>query len=372
MRILFLVNELAMGGLEKVIVTICNELSASENVTLYSLKKDSFGYKYHDKLNIQFGTSIYTNAIKYPLETLKVIKKKKLFLKKKLNFKIIKNNINFMYFDAVVLSEADILYSNFIRSINSDIKIIGWIHSTFESYKDRYMKDSYTEFIESLKSIDTLIVLTDKDKEAFSKIHINVIKISNPNTFNVNQNKLKEEKKEKIISFVGRLDYKVKGLDYLIQVGKNIPEGWKISIAGEGRDSKKFIQEISDNKLQKKFILNGKLKEKELIEHYKKSTIFILTSRWEGFGLVIIEAMSMGLPIISFASSGPNEIIGKNNEFGIIIKNGDTKAMSKSINKMIYDKKLQRYYEIQSLKRAKDYDVKSIRSKWLRIFRKGE
>src|SRR5699024_31896 len=100
-----------------------------------------------------------------------------------------------------------------------------------------------------------------------------------------------------------------KGLDYLIEIGKVLNENWEILVAGDGADKDTFNQMIKENYLEDKIILKGSLKSEELVDLYKSGSIFISTSRWEGFGLVITEAMSFGLPIVSFNNSGPREIL---------------------------------------------------------------
>lgn len=364
-KILFMANILSLGGLEKVMVTIANALSVSENITLYSLKGDSFGYEYKDNLHILYGGNLKKNAIKHPLLTSNALFNGKLYQKKKLNFKQIEKDINFLEYNTIILSEADILYASQIKEVNPNITIIGWIHNTFESYRDTYMKDSYAQFIDSLLYVDTLIVLTKSDRAKYNEIHPNVVQIYNPLTIEGNSsNKVRIDGK-KIISFVGRLSYHNKGLDYIIELMKYIPEDWIISIAGDGPDREKLEQEIRGNELQHRMILNGVLKGDALSNHYLNSSIFILTSRWEGFGLVITEAMSNGLPVIAFDSYGPREILGENNEYGILVENGNVKKLASAVNNLIEDKEIRQLYSEKALQRAKDYQIEKIIQEWL-------
>lgn len=365
-NILFMANVLALGGLERVIVTISNDLSSIENVTLYSLKGDTFGYQYKPDLTIINGSGAVQNSLLHPIITARAYFDKRLIQKKRLNYKIIEKDLDFFNYDVVILSEADILYAKLIKKMNKKVKIIGWIHSTFESYRDVYMKDSYDEFLEGLKNIDTVIVLTDNDKKKYAKIHKNVVRISNPLTLDCGDMP-KRKKEQKVISFVGRLDYGTKGLDYLIDLGNRLTAGWKISVAGDGKDREKFEQEIASKGLQNNFIIKGSLKEEKLIEHYFLSDIFIVTSRWEGFGLVITEAMSMGLPVVAFDSQGPREIIGVGNKYGLLIENGNSEKLFDAINSLITDKNLRSYYSDQSLKRASNYQIENIIPQWLSI-----
>ncbi|MDT2472014.1 glycosyltransferase [Enterococcus avium] len=366
-NVLVLANVLTLGGLEKVIVAISNELSTIMNVTLYSLKGDKFGYEYSKKLSVIFGENTIKNAVLHPILTQKAIIGKKLIQKKTLNFKIIEKNINFFQYDTLILSEADILYAPLIKKKNNNIRIIGWVHSTFDSYKDMYFKDSYKEFLEAISFVDVVVVLSETDKKSYLKIHKNVVKINNPLTIISGKIPPNKVLNKKIVSFVGRIDYQVKGLDYLIELGNYLPFGWKISVAGDGPDRLKFEKEIFTRGLESKFIIRGPLKGKKLIDHYLSSSIFILTSRHEGFGLVITEAMSLGLPVIAFDSCGPREIMGENDEYGIIIENGNIEQFSEALNSLIIDENLRNYYVQQSLKRSSDYEMKNIISQWVSI-----
>lgn len=366
-NIIFLVNNLALGGLEKVNVSIANNISLSYNTTLYSLKADSYGYDFSNTLTYIEGKSSFINCVKHPMLTCKALYGKTLIQKKNLNLKNITTSINFKNFDSIILSEADILYAPQILEINPNIKIIGWIHSTFDSYKNKYMKDSYKEFLDSLNVVDKLIVLTNSDKKSFMKVHSNVIKINNPVTIEYEKNNLIEKKNTKIISFVGRLDYQIKGLDFLLEIAQYLPQEWKIFIAGDGPDKNRFEADIKHKNLCDKFELKGILKKNDLIQHYKQSELFILTSRWEGFGLVITEAMNFGLPVIAFDSEGPREIIGKNNEYGILVKSGNVMEFVEWINKMIEDKELRNQYSKKSLERREDYQLENIGKQWKNI-----
>lgn len=366
-KILFLANVLALGGLEKVVVTVSNSLSKFEDVTLYSLKGDTFGYEYSRGLTTIVGQSLIGNSLSHPILFVKAALGKKLFQKKTLNFQRVKNDIDFSKFSTVVLSEADILYARYIREENPEIKIIGWMHSTYESYRNTYMKDSYGAFLDCLKELNSIVVLTQADKKAYSSIHPDVIRINNPLTISSEKISLGTHPDKKTISFVGRLAYNSKGLDYLIELAAQLPREWKISVAGDGPDRVKFETEIKQKNLENRFILKGALKGPQLADHYLSSNIFVLTSRWEGFGLVITEAMSKGLPVVAFDSQGPREIIGENNEYGLLIENGNIDRFVTAVNSLILDEELRKHYVKQSLNRVSDYKIENIIPQWLSI-----
>ena len=370
---IFLVNKLSLGGLEKVSVAVSNSLSNYVNTSIYSLKGDDYGYFLSDKLTYIHGRNRVNNILKHPFTAFRAMIGGKLSDKKEFSYKITKSDVDFLKYRNIVLSEADIFYTEKIKKINPQANIIGWIHSTYESYKDIYMKDSFDLFLKNLSLLDTVVVLTESDKLSFSKLHGNVIKINNPLTIPVMGSfKYQKEVKYKKICFVGRLSYIHKGLDYLIELAKLLPSDWVVSVAGDGPDREKFIENIKKSGLEGKFEIKGMLKDRDLIEHYLTSDIFVLTSRWEGFGLVITEAMNYGLPVVAFDNDGAQEIIGTENEYGFIVPNGDVSKMFKAIEDLIFNKNKYELYSKQSLERKKFYEIESITKEWLKVLNKLE
>lgn len=367
-KILFLVNKLSLGGLEKVNVTIVNELAEHENVELYSLKGNSFGYHISSKVKYSHGKRIYWNYFRHPILTLEAIWTNNLYDKKKLNFNQIKKDLNFKNYDFVVLSEADILFANEIIKINPNIKIIGWLHSDFESYKNIYFKNCYNEFIDNLSIMYKVVVVTESDKKKYGTLVPQVFKINNPLTIKKSAD-CPLELKNKKISFVGRLEFKTKGLDYLIELSRLLPHEWVISIAGDGIDMEKFKKEIKVNEVCDRFEFKGVLKDKDLVKHYLDSDIYILTSRWEGFGLSIIEAMNFGVPVVAFDTVGSREIIGHDNQFGFLVENGDVESMAEKIKLLIDNEDLRMDYSKRSLIRSKNYSLDNIILKWRKLLK---
>lgn len=154
-----------------------------------------------------------------------------------------------------------------------------------------------------------------------------------------------------------------KGLDYLIEIAKKIEDEWKIVIAGDGPDKEKFIQMIKKNKLEQKIIVKGALENQQLIQLYLSGSIFISTSRWEGFGLVITEAMSFGLPIVSFDNSGPREIL-KGGKYGILIEKNNIQQFIDSLLILLKDIRRRKILQQKSLERIKDFNIDVISKKW--------
>lgn len=368
-KILFVLDNLDIGGLQKVNVEIANNLSENNEIELLTLRKS---VSYFDlKVNeIKLVNDIILfNKIEF-LRGYNYFSKK--ILGKGLNFfisqqaqqldKIIKEK----GVETVVLNGMSLLFVKYLKNNNPSLNIIMWIHNNSEIYLERYFKHYHELFIECLRTATTVVTLTEKDKVDFSNYSKRVMKIHNPLTI---QNSRISKLDNTIISFVGRIQIDQKGLDYLVEVASKLPNNWVISVAGDGdkKSVKKFKNSINDNyKIKNKIIVNGPLRGDELNNHFYNSSIYIMTSRWEGMPLVLAEAMSFGLPIIAFEQSGSNEVLD-NGCFGILVNQGNVDEMVDKLKHLITSKSLREEYQKKSLLRVEDFKMKNIIDQWKKI-----
>ena len=204
------------------------------------------------------------------------------------------------------------------REITEKNTLIKKIKMKYREYKAKKIIEEY----------DIFLVLTEEDKINWGRNNPKIKVINNPLTFYSNKNSSLNEKR--VIS-LGRL-HEQKGYDILIDVWKkvnNVHSDWVLEIYGEGEEREKLQNKIDEENLTNTFKLMGRTKEvyKELLN----SSIYVLSSRFEGFGMVLIEAMVCGVPIVSFdCPCGPKDIIldGKN---GYLCKFGDIDDMVKKI-----------------------------------------
>ncbi len=174
--------------------------------------------------------------------------------------------------------------------------------------------------------------------------------------------------KEKIILAVGRLDaWYVKGFDLLISAWGKIAskyEDWKLVIAGQGNDNSVSLMEnfIKQNNVEDRVVLAGFTNN--IIEWYKKSSIFVLSSRWEGFGLVLIEAMSQSCACIAADFRGrQNEIISKKDE-GILCDIDNVDSLSSSMSLLIDNQELRSKIQFNAYQRSKYYQIETVIKDW--------
>ena len=248
-----------------------------------------------------------------------------------------------------------------IKKYNSKIKIVAWQHNEFDIYVYDYNKRHINNYIAGVSRADLLVCLTEVDQSKFINLNEKSSFIYNPLT--IDNKKETSALNSNSIIFVGRLNIKQKGLDYLINLAENLKDGWQLLIAGDGPDKNKFIQMIKKSKLEDKIFLKGPLAGQELFDFYKSGSIFISTSRWEGFGLVLTEAMSFGLPIVSFDNSGPKEILN-NGEFGVLVEKDNINEFSSKLDYLIENPIQRQYYQQKSLERIKSFSMETIAEKW--------
>lgn len=210
---------------------------------------------------------------------------------------------------------------------------------------------------------DRFVVLTKNNILEWNKP--NVIAIPNPLSF---KNEEKNNLDQKRIIAVGSHSYN-KGYDLLLKIWKNIEPNfpnWKLEIFGKIDKEKTFVD------LAKKLDLkNIRFHEpvKNIKEEYLKSSILVLPSRSEGFGMVLIEAMECGVPCVAFdCPSGPGDIINDEKN-GFLIYPEDCKIFEEKLKKLMTDDELRINFGRQSKKDAQKYHPNSIVEKWDQLFK---
>ena len=168
----------------------------------------------------------------------------------------------------------------------------------------------------------------------------------------------------------GRLT-KQKGYDFLLQawarISKKYPT-WRIDIFGHGDMETTLNRMIIDYKLSDCTRINEQ--SDNIYEEYETSSIFVLSSRYEGFGLVLVEAMSCGVPCISFdCPNGPAELI-THGEDGLLVPLGDIEKLAESIEWMITHEEERLRMSNKARQKAKQYTAEVIMPQWVELFEK--
>ena len=215
-----------------------------------------------------------------------------------------------------------------------------------------------------------LVTLTEADKKDWGKhVSTDIMVIPNMVTWYPDIITPYNERPKRIIC-AGRLD-KQKGFDYLIEawalIAKKYPD-WKIDIFGHGDLKDALNKMIANRKLENQMEIHNPTDR--IYDEYMNSSIYVMSSRYEGFGLVLIEAMSCGVPCISFdCPHGPSEIIS-HGEDGIIVPLGNISELAKSIEWMITNKREREAMSIAARTNARRYQENAIMPRWIELFNK--
>lgn len=173
----------------------------------------------------------------------------------------------------------------------------------------------------------------------------------------------------KSVCALGRFDIQ-KGFDYLIDVWKFVNErhpDWKLVIHGEGVRRRPILEKmILDAGMQDVISLPGATTE--VAKRLSESSIFAFSSRAEGFGLVLVEAMSCGLPVVTFdCPIGPAEVV-LDGKCGFVVPLADIQAMADKICVLIEDEKLRNDMSKAALERSKDFELNKIMHQWVYLY----
>lgn len=370
-EITILALHLGYGGIEQYINSLSNMLIDDYDINIISTYKLSTkpAFNFNDKIKITYLMNIgpnkeeltkaikNKNIIKTIKESIKSIKI--LYLKKVLNIKAIKN-INSKY----IITTRD--YHNTLvgKYAKKGIIKIATEHNYHNNDK-KYVR----KVVSSVKNFN-YFVLVSKTLKEFYKERVKGPKcVYIPNIIDNLPDKKSNLDKNNLIS-IGRLE-KVKGFDDLIDIVRLIKKDMpniKLYLLGDGSERNNLETTIKNNNLEKNIILTGFLSKKDMAEYLQKSKLYIMTSHSESFGLVLIEAMSFGIPCIAFDSAdGAKELL--KNDVGILIENRDKEKMAKKIIELLNNQnKIKKISEI-SYNYVKNYLPKNIKNKWLDILK---
>lgn len=373
-KITILALHLGYGGIERCISSLVNNLSNDYEINIVSTYKlfDQPAFKIDDKIKIEY---LMTDLKPNKRELTKALKKLKLvtFMKEiKKSLKILKLKKELMI-DAIKTCDSDIIIST--RDIHNlwlskygkeETLKIGWEHNHHHNNK-KYIN----KIIKSVYGLDYFILVSKNLTEFYSeKLKDSKVKcVYIPNSIDYLPQMPSKLETEKLVS-VGRLS-KEKGYSDLIDIFKKVHKIYpdcKLDIIGDGPEKEILKEKIKNNKLSNYIKLHGFQKKEYINEILKNSSVYVMTSYTESFGLVLLEAFAFGIPCVAFSSAeGANEIISDNWD-GYLVKDRDQEKMVKRICELLANRNRRLVMGANGIKKAHQFDIIKTREKWIELF----
>lgn len=355
-KICFFVHNInGSGGDTKVAVSNINGILRKTDCTISVLTLEDI-VKYRKK-SYCLDSSVEVECITHQIKNLK---KEMIPLSLKIRKYFKKNQ-----FDIVVVSGMDFVPFLFLSlGVLKNTKKVSWEHMNY-NVGSKYSLLKLGRKI-SMKYFNKIIVLSDKDKENYAreiKDSDKLIRIYNPMSNFIDEVAYNSESK-RILS-CGFLELQ-KGFDIAIDIAakvlKEYPD-WIWEIWGDGSLKQELECRIKERNLSGRLILRGYADN--MMERYKDYSIFALTSRFEGFGMVLVEALQNRLPSVAFdIDAGPSEMI-ENGENGFLVNAFDVEGFANCVLKLMDDCELRKSCASNARKELYKLDSDTVVDSWI-------
>lgn len=216
-----------------------------------------------------------------------------------------------------------------------------------------------------VRRFDKFVVLTEEDRTYWGNID-NITVIPNARTFTPDH--MADMESRKVIA-VGRYTFQ-KGFDRLVEawrlVVSEFPD-WKLEIIGDGEDRNLLKSMIERYGLEDSLSLVPT--NSEIEKHYLDSSVYVMTSRYEGLPMVLLEAQAFGLPIVSFrCKCGPADVV-EDGRTGFLVAEGDVEAFAMQLKKVMADVDLRRKMSENALVASQRFAVEPVMTRWGELFK---
>lgn len=375
MKVLYAVESVNLsGGYDRVIIEKANYLSEHGFDVIITVSSHSLAKPYYpisEKVRlIDFGIDFH-QQYKHCLFIRAYIYKKLIW-----RYKNALSNLLYLERPDIVISTLG-REIDFITDINDGSVIIGESHIAKEFVRNFHLMEQRgiiyrllakywrNKVEKAVSKLSALVLLTQHDAESWKGTTKTVV-IPNFSPFYPQQPSNCENKKA---IFVGRMNEQ-KGLEYLVEtwsrVYKRHPD-WSLHIYGDGEQRELLLSLIKKAGVSDVVYVNQATKQ--IIEKYLESSIYVMTSRYEGFPMVLIEAMSCGLPVVSFNCPwGPADII-RSGEDGFLVKYLDSEEEANRICELIENPNLRKEMGVKARQNIMRYGRDNIMKKWIDLFR---
>ena len=360
------------GGIERVLTTKMNYLSDKAGYEVWVILTDGKGknpyFPLSDKIHI-----VNLDLNFEELWSLSFLKKIFVYLKKQ---RIYKKKLK----EALYEIRPDITVStlrreiNFITSIKDGSRKVGEMHVNRTNYRNFKANETNAlkkiferiwmkSLVGKLKKLDQFVVLTDEDRRNWHELD-NVTTIPNP--LNVFPTIESNQSARKVIA-AGRYCYQ-KGFDLLLRAWAIVNEkhkDWHLDIYGAGKNVE-YKNLVNTLNICQNVGINPPTDN--IYAKYADASIFVFSSRFEGFGMALLEAMATKLAVVSFACPcGPKDIISDGND-GVLVTNEDIQELADKICYLIENEEERKSMAENAKLKAMQYSVDNIMHRWIRLF----
>jgi glycosyltransferase involved in cell wall biosynthesis len=246
------------------------------------------------------------------------------------------------------------------------VTLIAREHSAYDSRADEVL----TGFREHAARLDAVVALTEADRESHARnlagLHTPVLAIPNALPWDVASEPA--ARRSPVIVAAGTL-VPNKGHRRLVEAFAPLAErqrDWRLHIYGRGPEAGALQEQIDQLGLHDRAALMGFSRQfKDVLDD---ASLFALASHYEGFGMVLVEAMSRGLPVVSFdCPTGPRHVISDGVD-GLLVPDGDIAALTAALEGLVADPERRAHMSQAALASAKAYEPRALRRRWLRLF----
>lgn len=390
MKICFVCDSIySYGGVQRVLAVIAKELSKTHDVSImtldnpYQQKEDIYLlgatrvhilYYQFAPLNpfIEFTHKPYSYLYKKYLpknKTTSYIYARSSFPKRQRQQLI--NALNIHAFDVIIGVHAflSIKLATIRKGLTARL-VIGWMHNSYQAFFENtpsYLDHLKEHFKYQMQKLDKVIVLTHSDAELYQRnLGLKPIVIYNPLTLIPGP---RCDIQSKTFLSVGRMSPLHKGLDLLIKAFALFAQHdkeWKLIIVGDGPEKEQLQNLINENRLNNRVHLHPFTDN--IQSYYSTASIYVLSSRWEGFPLVLMEAIAHGLPIIASDIPVCQEFLS-NTTFSTLFKSESIESLAATLTSLSQSTNLQEYSDQAMEFSQKHNTIDSIMNTWNRILK---
>ena len=368
MKIVYCIHSLSnSGGMERIVTEKANALAEMGHqitiVTAEQKAKKTFFSLYptvsHYDLDVNYSANrgLITKLFQYPYK--KYLHKKRLsnlLMKIRPDIAISTMGNEFLFLYKIKDGSKKIIEIHFAKEYRMKYKR-GKLWRLIDIYRSKQEENKVSKY-------EKFVILTHEDKSSWRKVN-NIVVIPNFITsIPLQQAKLDE----KVCLAIGRLSYQ-KGFDRLIKAWRIVHESfpsWKLQIYGSGELHDSLLNLINELHLNQVISINPPISQIEIA--YLNSSVFLLTSHYEGLPMVLLEALSYGIPVVSFACKcGPRDLISDGLN-GFIVPDGDIRNFANKVILLLEDESLRKKMGLQAYQISLEYSKEKIMAKWIALF----